>query len=94
MTSEVGKLARRRLLTKMRERVDARRVLVRLTDQCELRMRPLASMQHEVNDTLRAALTADDFAILWRVIARMAADGDRAALQASYLLRSRGESDG
>jgi len=51
-------------------------------------------MQHEVNDTLFAALTADDFAILWRVIPRMAADGDRAALQASYLLRSRGESDG
>lgn len=69
-------------------------MLVRLTDQCELRMRSLASLQHEVSDTLFAALTADDFAILWRVIPQMAADGDRAALRASYLLRSRGESDG
>lgn len=94
VTAEVGKLAKRRLLTKTRDHDDARRVRVRLTERCESRMRSLAPMQSDVNDTLFGALTPDDFGTLWHVMPRMAADGDRAVLHASYLLRSRGEIHG
>jgi DNA-binding MarR family transcriptional regulator len=94
VTTEVGKLFKHRLLTKTRDHDDARRLSVRLTERCETRMRSLAPMQSDVNDTLFGALTPDDFATLWRVMPRMAADGDRAVLHASYLLRSRGQSDG
>jgi DNA-binding MarR family transcriptional regulator len=89
VTTEVGKLVKRGLLDKRRDPDDGRRVLLRLTSACERRLRELAPLQAEVNDELFASATREDFARLWRLLPQLAADGDRAAVHAEYLLNRR-----
>lgn len=94
VTTEVGKLVVLGLLAKTRDLSDGRRVQIRLTPACERQLRRLAPLQAEVNDELFASVSREDFAALWRLLPRLAADGDRAAVHAEYLLNRRALASG
>src|SRR5688572_13161629 len=67
VTTETGKLCRAGLVLRKRDPEDARRVRLTLSALCERRFRELAPLQRQLNDTLFASLTAQQFRVLREV---------------------------
>jgi MarR family transcriptional regulator, organic hydroperoxide resistance regulator len=88
VTTEAGKLQRRGLLVRARDPNDARCVRLTLTAMCEKRMREVAPIQRQLNDTLFASLSAKQFQVLRDVFPRLADDGDRATALAEFQSKS------
>lgn len=78
VTTEVGKLTRRRLLEKRINLEDRRSVLVRLTKQGERAVEGLAPFMQSVNDILFEGTGPRDFADLQRFLIRFARQTDLA----------------
>jgi len=90
VTTEAGKLERDGLLTRTRDPNDARRVRLTLTTACEKRMREVAPVQRQLNDTLFASLSARQFLVLRDAFPKLADDGDRATTLAEFQSKSAG----
>lgn len=84
ITTEIGKLVLLSLVSKVRDPLDARKVIVRNTTRCEARMRALASLQSELNDRLFASVNAQQFGMLCDLLPQLVIDGDQAAALATY----------
>jgi DNA-binding MarR family transcriptional regulator len=84
ITNEVNKLVSEGLIEKSSHPSDGRRVQLNTTDQGGSLLAKLAAFQRPVNDALFGSLTRDEFRLLSRLLARLAADGDRALTFAEY----------
>jgi DNA-binding MarR family transcriptional regulator len=88
VTTEAGKLQRDGLLIRTRDPDDARCVRLTLSPMCEKRMREVAPIQRQLNDTLFASLSARQFQVLRDVFPKLADDGDRATALAEFQSKS------
>jgi MarR family transcriptional regulator, organic hydroperoxide resistance regulator len=88
VTTEAGKLQREGLLIRTRDPSDARRVRLTLSALCERRMREIAPIQRQLNDTLFASLSTRQFQVLLEVFPKLADDGDRAIALAEFQSKS------
>jgi MarR family transcriptional regulator, organic hydroperoxide resistance regulator len=88
VTTEAGKLERDGLLVRTRDPDDARRVRLTLSAVCEKRMREVAPVQRQLNDTLFASLTTKQFQVLVDVFPKLADNGDRAIALAEFQSKS------
>ena len=84
ITNEVNKLVSDGLIEKSIHPTDGRRVQLTATAQGYSLLTRLAAFQRPVNDALFGMLTRDEFRLLSRLLARLAADGDRAVTFAEY----------
>jgi DNA-binding MarR family transcriptional regulator len=84
ITNEVNKLVSDGLIEKSTHPSDGRRVQLTATDQGISLLARLAAFQRPVNDALFGMLTRDEFRLLSQLLARLAADGDRAVTFAEY----------
>jgi len=91
ITNEVNKLAADGLIEKGAHPRDRRRVQLRATDKGFDLLTRLAAFQRPVNDVLFGTLTRDEFTLLAQLLARLAADGDRAVAFADYVEASIGQ---
>jgi MarR family transcriptional regulator, organic hydroperoxide resistance regulator len=78
VTTEVGRLIEKGLLTKTVNRRDRRGVLVRLTARGEAAVREVAPFVRRVNDLLFAGVSRRDFATVSVFLTRFAADSEEA----------------
>jgi DNA-binding MarR family transcriptional regulator len=78
VTTEVGRLIERGLLTKTVNRRDRRGVLVRLTARGETAVREVAPFVRRVNDLLFAGVSRRDFATVSVFLTRFAANSEEA----------------
>lgn len=85
ITNEVNKLVSDGLIEKSAHPSDGRRVQLTATAQGISLLTRLAAFQRPVNDALFGMLTRDEFRLLSQLLARLAADGDRAVTFAEYL---------
>ncbi len=84
ITNEVNKLASDGLIEKIAHPSDGRRVQLNVTGQGFSLLTRLAALQRPVNDALFGMLTRDEFRLLSQLLARLAADGDRAVALAEH----------
>jgi len=84
ITNEVNKLVSGGLIEKSTHPSDGRRVQLTATGQGFGLLTRLAAFQRPVNDALFGMLTGDEFRLLSRLLARLAAGGDRAVKFAEY----------
>jgi DNA-binding MarR family transcriptional regulator len=84
ITNEVNKLVSEGLIEKSAHPNDGRRVQLTATVQGFGLLTRLAAFQRPVNDALFGRLTRDEFRLLSELLARLAADGDRAVSFAEY----------
>ncbi len=85
ITIETGKLEKNKLVTKKKNPRDGRAVLVKVTPEGNALLADLAPMQVDVNDTLFASLTREDFDRISELLPKMVRDADRAcAIQALH----------
>jgi DNA-binding MarR family transcriptional regulator len=84
ITNEVNKLVSDGLIGKSTHPSDGRRVQLTVTGQGFSLLTRLAAFQRPVNDALFGMLTRDEFRLLSQLLARLAADGDRAVTFAKY----------
>ena len=84
ITNEVNKLVSDRLLEKSMHPSDGRRVQLTVTGEGIGRLTRLAALQRPVNDALFGMLTRDEFRLLSQLLARLAANGDRAVMLAAH----------
>ena len=84
ITNEVNKLVSDGLIEKIAHPSDGRRVQLHLTGQGLTLLTRLAALQRPVNDALFGMLTRDEFRLLSQLLARLAADGDRAVALANH----------
>ena len=84
ITNEVNKLGSDGLIEKTTHPCDGRRVQLTATGQGLSLLTRLAAIQRPVNDALFGMLTRDEFRLLSELLARLAADGDRAVTFAEY----------
>jgi len=84
ITNEVNKLVSGGLIEKSTHPSDGRRVQLTATGQGFSLLTRLAAFQRPVNDALFGMLTGDEFRLLSQLLARLAADGDRAVKFAEY----------
>jgi|SRR5450756_1997478 len=84
ITNEVNKLVSEGLIEKSPHPSDGRRVQLTATGQGFSLLTRLAAFQRPVNDALFGMLTRDEFRLLSQLLARLAADGDRAVTFAGY----------
>jgi len=84
ITNEVNKLVSDGLIEKSAHPSDARRVQLTATARGLSLLTRLAAFQRPVNDALFGMLTRDKFRLLSQLMARLAADGDRAVTFAGY----------
>ena len=84
ITNEVNKLVSDGLIGKSTHPSDGRRVQLTVTSQGVGLLTRLATLQRPVNDALFGMLTRDEFRLLSRLLARLAADGDRAVTLAEH----------
>ncbi len=84
VTNEVNKLVADGLVEKTTHPTDARRVQLTATNQGFSLLARLAAIQRPVNDALFGMLTRDEFRVLSQLLARLAAQGDRALTFAEY----------
>lgn len=84
VTNEVNKLVSDGLLEKSAHPSDGRRVQLASTDRGFSLLTRLAAFQRPVNDALFGILTRDEFKLLSQLLARLAANGDRAVAFAEY----------
>ena len=78
VTTEVGRLTRKRLLRKTANREDGRSVRVSLTARGEQAMEKVAPILREVNDVLFRHVDRAEFLALAAFLARFAANGEAA----------------
>jgi MarR family transcriptional regulator, organic hydroperoxide resistance regulator len=78
VTTEVGRLIARGLLTKTANRRDRRGVLVRLSRQGEAAVAEVAPFVRRVNDRLFAGVSRRDFAVVSAFLSRFAANSEDA----------------
>ena len=84
ITNEVNKLVSEGLIEKSPHPSDGRRVQLTATRQGFSLLTRLAAFQRPVNDALFGMLTRDEFRLLSELLARLAADGDRAVSLAEH----------
>jgi len=84
ITNEVNKLVSGGLIEKSTHPSDGRRVQLTATGRGFSLLTRLAAFQRPVNDALFGMLTGDEFRLLSQLLARLAADGDRAVKFAEY----------
>ena len=84
ITNEVNKLVSEGLIEKSPHPSDGRRVQLTATGQGFSLLTRLAAFQRPVNDALFGMLTRDEFRLLSELLARLAADSDRAVTFAGY----------
>ena len=84
ITNEVNKLVSDGLIEKSTHPSDGRRVQLTATGQGFSLLTRLAAFQRPVNDALFGMLTRDEFRLLSELLARLAADSDRAVTFAGY----------
>ena len=84
ITNEVNKLVSDGLIEKSTHPSDGRRVQLTATGQGFSLLTRLAAFQRPVNDALFGMLTRDEFRLLSQLLARLAANGDRAVMFAEY----------
>ena len=84
ITNEVNKLVSDGLIEKSPHPSDGRRVQLTATGPGFSLLTRLATFQRPVNDALFGRLTRDEFQFLSQLMARLAADGDRAVKFADY----------
>jgi DNA-binding MarR family transcriptional regulator len=84
ITNEVNKLVSDGLIEKSTHPSDGRRVQLTATGQGSSLLTRLAAFQRPVNDAMFGMLTRDEFRLLSQLLARLAADGDRAVTFAGY----------
>src|SRR4051794_24409470 len=84
ITNEVNKLVSDGLLEKSMHPSDGRRVQLTVTGEGIGRLTRLAALQRPVNDALFGMLTRDEFRLLSQLLARLAANGDRAVMLAAH----------
>jgi len=89
VTSEVNKLLKQGLVTKVVNANDRRRVSLSLTDEARQRLQKLSEYQRPINDILFAGVARDEFFVLSSVLPRLVTDGDNALLEIDYLLKRR-----
>jgi DNA-binding MarR family transcriptional regulator len=84
ITNEVNKLVSEGLIEKSTNPRDGRRVQLTATGQGINLLTRLAAFQRPVNDALFGMLTREEFRLLAQLLARLAANGDRAVTFAEY----------
>jgi DNA-binding MarR family transcriptional regulator len=84
ITNEVNKLVSDGLIEKCTHPSDGRRVQLTVTHEGFGLLTRLAAFQRPVNDALFGTLTRDEFRMLSQLLARLAADGDRAVALAEH----------
>ncbi len=84
ITNEVNKLVSQGLVEKSAHPSDGRRVQLAATGEGLRLLTRLAACQRPVNDALFGRLTRDEFRLLSQLLARLAAEGDRAVKFAEY----------
>ena len=84
ITNEVNKLVSDGLIEKRTHPSDGRRVQLAATAQGFSLLTRLAAIQRPVNDALFGTLTRDEFKSLSLLLARLAAEGDRAVMFSDY----------
>ena len=84
ITNEVNKLVSEGLIEKSPHASDGRRVQLTATGQGFSLLTRLAAFQRPVNDALFGMLTRDKFRLLSQLMARLAADAERAVKFAEY----------
>jgi DNA-binding MarR family transcriptional regulator len=85
VTNEVNKLVSDGLIEKGAHPSDGRRVRLTVTNQGVSRLTWLAAFQRPINDVLFGTLTRDEFRLLSQLLARLAANGDRAMKFAEHI---------
>ena len=85
VTNEVNKLVSDGLIEKGAHPSDGRRVRLTVTNQGISRLTRLAAFQRPINDVLFGTLTRDEFRLLSQLLARLAANGDRAMKFAEHI---------
>jgi DNA-binding MarR family transcriptional regulator len=88
VTNEVNKLVSDGLIEKSAHPSDGRRVQLTVTGQGFSVLAQLAAVQRPVNDALFGMLTRDEFKLLSQLLARLAANGDRAVSLAEHFKTS------
>jgi MarR family transcriptional regulator, organic hydroperoxide resistance regulator len=88
VTNEVNKLVSDNLIEKSAHPSDGRRVQLTVTSQGFGVLTRLAAVQRPVNDALFGMLTRDEFKLLSQLLARLAANGDRAVSLAEHFKAS------
>jgi DNA-binding MarR family transcriptional regulator len=78
VTTEVGRLMERGLLTKSANMRDRRSVLVRLTPKGEAAIREVNPLLRRVNDCLFQNISRDDFAVVARFLSTFALNSENA----------------
>ena len=89
VTTDVGRLVRRGLLTKRANRHDRRGVLVRLTRRGEDALIAVAPLVRRVNDLLFRNVSRAEFAALSRFLATFAANSEEAVAEIRRVERAR-----
>jgi MarR family transcriptional regulator, organic hydroperoxide resistance regulator len=84
VTNEVNKLVSDGLIEKSAHPSDGRRVQLTVTNRGVSRLTRLAAFQRPINDVLFGMLTRDEFRLLSQLLARLAANGDRAVKFAEH----------
>jgi DNA-binding MarR family transcriptional regulator len=85
VTNEVNELVSDGLIEKSAHPSDGRRVQLAVTNQAVGRLTRLAAFQRPINDALFGMLTRDEFRLLAQLLARLAANGDRAVKFAEHI---------
>jgi len=93
ITNEVNKLVSDALIEKIPHPSDGRRVQLNATGQGFSLLTRLAALQRPVNDALFGMLTRDEFRSLSQLLARLAANGERAVTVAEYVEASLAQED-
>lgn len=85
VTIEVSKLVKAGLVKKRTNDSDRRRVLLTMTPKGRRMLDDLVSIQAPINDALFDCLSADDFARLSSIMARLVGCGDRAVAMLAFM---------
>ncbi|MDX8464635.1 MarR family winged helix-turn-helix transcriptional regulator [Mesorhizobium sp. VK23B] len=89
VTIEVNKLVAEDLVHKSGHPTDGRRVQLVVTEEGLNRLKRLAAFQRPVNDALFGMLSHDEFGQLSRLLAKLAANGEKAVKLAGYIEATR-----
>lgn len=81
VTTEVGRLIHRGLLSKRQDEVDRRSVLVSLSPEGEEAVRSIAPVVRRVNDLLFEDISAAELAVVERLLRRLTVNADRVFAQ-------------
>jgi len=89
VTTEVGRLIEKGLLTKQPSTRDRRSVLVRVTPKGEEAVRTVNPLQRRINDLLFADISREDFAAVSRFLERLGLNSEHALAEIRRTTRER-----